>query len=50
MSIKLLWTGLVFILALVPMLKAIGLNANDVFILVGAVLMVIGCVLLWLNK
>jgi hypothetical protein len=47
---KLLWTGLTFILALVPFLKALGLNVSDVFVLVGAVLMVIGCVLMWLGK
>lgn len=50
MAGKLLWTGLTFILAFVPFLKALGLNGSEVFILVGAVLMVIGCVLLWLNK
>jgi len=45
-----MWTGLVFILAIVPVLNAIGLNASEVFVLVGAVLMVIGCILHWLNK
>jgi hypothetical protein len=50
MGVKLLWTGATFILALVPFLKAIGLNASDVLILVGAVLMVVGCILMWLDK
>jgi len=50
MGIKLLWTGLTFMFALVPFLKAIGLNGSDVLVLVGAVLMIIGCVLLWFNK
>ncbi len=46
---KLLWTGLTFILALTPVLKALGLNPSDVFVLVGGVLMVIGSVLMWFN-
>ena len=50
MGIKLLWTGLTFILAVNPLIKAVGLIGNDVFVIAGAVLMVIGCVLLWLNK
>lgn len=50
MGTKLLWTGLTFVVAFVPFLKAIGLNGSEVFVLVGAVLMVIGCVMLWFNK
>lgn len=47
---KLLWIGLVFIIALVPMLKAFGLQASDTLVLVGAVLMVIGLVLFWFDR
>ena len=50
MGSKLLWTGLTFIMALIPFLKLLGLNGSDVFVLVGAVLMVIGNVLIWLNR
>lgn len=50
MGTKLLWTGLTFIVALVPFLAAIGLHANDVLVLVGAVLMVIGCIMMWMDK
>lgn len=50
MGKKLLWTGLVFILALTPALAAIGLSVNGVVILVGAILMVIGLILYWMNK
>jgi hypothetical protein len=50
MGQKLLWTGLTFILALIPALKAVGLNPSDVFVLVGAVFMFIGCVAMWFNK
>lgn len=41
MSIKLLWTGLTFIVA-VPLV--VGITP-----VVGAVLMIIGCVLMWLE-
>jgi len=50
MGRKLLWTGLTWILALIPVLEAIGLHANPVLVLVGGVLMVIGCVLMWMDK
>lgn len=50
MGLKLLWTGLVFILALTPALEVLGVHPSSVVIVVGAVLMMIGCVLLWLEK
>lgn len=50
MGTKLLWTGLTFILALVPFLKMLGLNGSEVIVLVGAVLMVLGTILVWINK
>jgi hypothetical protein len=50
MGIKLLWTGVTFILAVGPALEAIGLHASSVLVLVGAIFMVIGCVLLWLDR
>ena len=50
MGIKLLWTGLTFAIAIVPALKAFGLPANEVLVLVGAIIMVIGLVLLWQDK
>jgi hypothetical protein len=50
MGVKLLWTGLVFIIAILPFLKVLGLNGSDVLVLVGAVIMVIGLVMMWLDK
>ena len=50
MGTKLLWTGVTFILAIGPALDAFGLHASSVLVLVGAILMVIGCILLWLDK
>lgn len=50
MGIKLLWTGLVFMIALTPVLKSLGADASDVLILVGAVISVIGLILLWMDK
>ena len=50
MGIKLLWTGLTIIMALDLFLRAIGLGASPVFGLVGAIIMVIGMVLMWLDK
>jgi hypothetical protein len=43
MGVKLLWTGLTIIMAA----SVVKIPAADV---VGAVLMVIGCVLMWLDK
>lgn len=45
-----LWIGLTFILAVNPFLKVFGLTGSDVVVLVGGVLMVIGCVLLVSRK
>lgn len=50
MGIKLLWTGLVFILALNPVLNIVGLHGSNVIVAVGAVIMIIGLVALWLDK
>jgi len=50
MGVKLQWTGLTWILALVPVLASLGLAASPVLVLVGGVLMVIGCVLMWMDK
>ena len=50
MATVLLWTGLTFILALKPVFAALGLTISDVFILVGAIFMVIGMVLLWIES
>lgn len=50
MGLKLLWTGLTFIIALLPFLNALGLNGENVFVLVGAVIMIIGLVLMWMDK
>jgi len=47
---KLLWTGIVFILALTPALDAFGLAVNEVVVLVGAILMIIGLILYWLDR
>ena len=51
MGTKLLWTGLTLIVAVVPVAKAIGLSPdNQVIVVAGAILMVIGCVAHWLGK
>jgi len=50
MGTKLLWSGLTFILALMPTLEALGLHGSPVLILVGAILMFIGLFLLWQDK
>lgn len=50
MGVKLTWTGLLFIVALLPFLTALGLNGSNVITLVGAVIMVIGVILQWLDK
>ena len=50
MGLKLLWTGLTFVVAVVPALAAFGLAASEVLVLVGAILMIIGLVLLWLDR
>ncbi len=50
MGLKLMWTGLTWIVALIPTLDALGLHGNSSLVLVGAVLMVIGCILMWLDK
>ena len=47
---KLLWTGLTFIVAVIPALKAFGLQASEVLVLVGAIIMLIGLFLLWQDK
>jgi hypothetical protein len=50
MGIKLQWTGMCFILAVVPALAAFGLSASAVLVLVGAILFIIGNVMMWLDK
>lgn len=50
MGFKLFCTGLVFTLALVPTLAAFGLQGSNVLVLVGAILMIIGNILQWLDK
>lgn len=49
-GVKLMWTGLTWILAIIPMLDAIGLHGSQVLVLVGAILMVLGNILMWLDK
>ena len=50
MGLKLMWTGIVFILAVVPALAAFGLAASEALVLVGAILAIIGLVLMWMDK
>jgi len=50
MSGKLLWAGLTMIVALPEVLGLLGLSASPVLVAVGAVIMVIGAVLLILDK
>lgn len=46
MSNILLWVGLFFIVGLSHMLKAFGLEASDVLVVVGSIIMGIGVILL----
>jgi hypothetical protein len=50
MGIKLLWTGLTMVIALNPFLTAIGLSGGSVLVVAGAIIMVIGNIMLWLDK
>ncbi len=50
MGIKLLWTGLVLVVALGQTLTAFGVANSPVLGVVGAILMVIGLVLMWLDR
>lgn len=50
MGLKLLWTGLVLIMAINAVIAAFGGNSSDLLVTVGALLMVIGLVLYWLDK
>jgi uncharacterized protein YjeT (DUF2065 family) len=51
MGLKLLWGGLTFIEAVPAAVRVFGGQPNDqALIFVGAVIMVIGLVLFWLNK
>ena len=50
MGVKLMWTGLTWILAIIPMLTAFGLHGSETLVIVGAVLMVIGNILMWLDR
>jgi hypothetical protein len=50
MGLKLMWTGVIFIFAVVPALQAFGLQASSVLVLVGAIIAIIGLVLFWLDK
>jgi hypothetical protein len=50
MSGKLLWTGLTFIVALNPLLGMMGVSGSPVIITIGAVVMIIGCILMWIDK
>ncbi len=50
MGKKLLWTGIAWIMSILPFLEAFGLHGSPVLVLVGAVLMVIGCCLMWADK
>jgi len=45
-----LWVGLTFIIAVNPFLIVLGLNASDVIVSVGAILMVIGAFLLLFDR
>lgn len=50
MGVKFNWTGLFFILALIPALKAFGLLVDQVVVLVGAIIFGIGIFLMWNDK
>ncbi len=50
MSGKLIWTGLFFIVAFSPAWTAFGGTASPVIAVVGAILMLIGIILMWLDK
>lgn len=50
MGEKLLWTGLTFIVSFQPVVSAFSLNVSPALAVAGAVIMLIGCVLMWLDK
>lgn len=51
MSSKLLWGGLTAIVAVPPLLALVGFNAaTTVFVIIGAVSMVVGAILLVLDR
>lgn len=51
MGSKLLWTGLTIIVAFGTFLRALDIGTNETtIVVVGAVIMVVGLILLWLNK
>jgi len=51
MSSKLLWTGLTLIVALPPVLALVGLGAaGAASVIIGAIAMVVGCVLMLLDR
>lgn len=50
MGIKLIWTGVFFIIAIGPALEVVGLHASPVLAVVGAVIFAIGLFLMWRNE
>jgi hypothetical protein len=51
MGTKLLWSGLTFIMAVPAFAAVLGLHPErDTLVAIGAVVMVIGAVLLWISK
>jgi len=49
-SKKLLWTGLTLMLAVNPVLSLIGLSGSEVITAVGAVIMLIGLIVMWTKE
>lgn len=51
MATKLLWTGLTCLLALPAFFDKLGVELNTSFLIViGIILMTVGCIMLWLNR
>lgn len=50
MSIKLIWTGMALLLAVNPVLALVGLKGSTVIVSVGACVMLLGTVLMWLDR
>lgn len=50
MGLKLLWTGIVLILALNKTIELFGGRGSEIVVVVGALLAVIGLILYWFDK
>lgn len=50
MGIKLIWTGIILMLAVNQAIETFGGRGSDILVVVGAIFAVIGLVILWLDR